>query len=51
MKLKIFFQREGDVIFVATALSKNVVIWSDDKDFQKQKEIKVFATKDMAERI
>ena len=41
----------NDVVFVATALSKNAAIWSDDKDFQKQNKIKVFTTKDMIKRV
>ena len=38
---------KDDVIFIATALAKNAVIWSDDKHFQKQKEIKIFTTKEI----
>lgn len=35
-----------DVVFVATQLSiSNSIIWSDDSDFDKQKEIKVLKTK------
>lgn len=38
-----------DVVFIATALGiETSVIWSDDKDFEKQDKIKVFKTKDMA---
>ena len=34
-----------DVIFIATQLSiSNSVIWSDDKDFDKQKEIRILKT-------
>ena len=36
-----------DVVFIACALAFNCSIWSDDKHFQKQKEIKVFTTKDI----
>ena len=36
-----------DIIFVATALAFNAVIWSDDKHFKKQKIIRVLTTKDM----
>jgi len=35
---------KDDVPFVAAALSLNCPIWSDDKHFQKQKEIKIFTT-------
>jgi len=38
---------KDDVIFIAAALSLNCPIWSDDKHFKKQKEIKVFTTKDI----
>lgn len=37
-----------DVTFIATALSKeNSIIWSDDKDFEKQNKIVVLKTRDM----
>jgi predicted nucleic acid-binding protein len=36
-----------DVVFIACALAFNCSIWSDDKHFKKQKEIKVFTTKDI----
>ena len=35
------------VIFVATALACNGMIWSEDSDFQKQNKIKILTTKDM----
>lgn len=38
---------KDDVIFIATALALNCPIWSDNKHFQKQKEIKIFTTKNM----
>ena len=38
---------KDDVIFIAAALSLNCPIWSDDKHFQKQKEIKILTTKDI----
>ena len=39
---------EEDIIFIATSLSiPNSVIWSDDKHFNRQKEIKVIKTKEM----
>ena len=40
-----------DISFIATALALNCSIWSDDKHFQKQKEIKVFTTKQIKELI
>jgi len=36
-----------EVPFIATALALNCPIWSDDKHFKKQKEIKVFTTKEI----
>lgn len=36
-----------DVPFIAAALSLKCPIWSDDKHFQKQKEIKVLTTKEI----
>ena len=39
---------QEDVVFAATALSlENSVIWSDDKDFEKQKAIITFKTNDI----
>jgi len=40
---------KDDVIFIACALAFDCSIWSDDKHFKKQKEIKVFTTKDILE--
>ncbi|MBT4136203.1 PIN domain-containing protein [archaeon] len=37
----------NDVIFIATALTFNCPIWSDDKHFQKQNKVKVLTTKDI----
>lgn len=37
-----------DVVFMATALSiADSVIWSDDRDFEKQNKVKVLKTEDM----
>ena len=39
-----------DVTFIATALCLDgSIIWSNDKDFEKQKKIKVLKTKDVVE--
>lgn len=38
---------KDDVIFIATALAYNAVVWTDDADFQKQDKIKTLTTKDM----
>jgi len=35
---------KDDIIFIASALFLNCHIWSEDKHFQKQKEIKIFTT-------
>ena len=38
-----------DTVFIATALSfENAVIWSEDKDFDKQDKIKVVKTRQLA---
>lgn len=38
----------NDVVFLATALSIiDSVIWSDDRHFEKQNEVKVMKTKDI----
>ena len=38
-----------DVIFIATALGiGNSLIWSDDKDFERQNKITILKTKDLA---
>ena len=52
-KAKIMMEKidPNDIVFVATALSKNAAIWSDDKDFQKQDKIEVFTTKKMIKRM
>jgi len=36
-----------DVVFIATALAFNCGIWSDDKHFKMQNEIKVYTTNDV----
>ncbi len=41
---------KDDILFVATALAFNCPIWSDDKHFQKQKNVTVFTTKDIFKR-
>lgn len=39
---------EGDVVFIAAALTYgDTPIWSDDKDFDQQKEVVHFKTKDI----
>ncbi len=36
-----------DAIFIATALARNAIIWSDDADFKKQDKIRILTTKEM----
>jgi predicted nucleic acid-binding protein len=36
-----------DVVFISTALAFHCPVWSDDKHFQKQKEVVIYTTKDM----
>ena len=38
---------QDDVVFLACALSLNIPIWSDDKDFKKQEKIKTFTSQEM----
>ncbi len=39
---------EEDVIFIATALTlEDSIIWSDDRDFEKQDTVRVIKTKDL----
>lgn len=38
---------KDDVVFLACALSLNIPIWSDDKDFKKQEKIRIFTSQEM----
>jgi predicted nucleic acid-binding protein len=38
---------EDDIPFIAAALYLNCPIWSDDRHFKKQKEVKIFTTKEI----
>jgi predicted nucleic acid-binding protein len=42
---------KDDVTFVATALAFNCAIWSDDNHFQMQKEIRIYATREIIEKF
>ena len=43
---------KDDVLFVATSLAYGrCPIWSDDLDLKKQKEIKVYSTKEIVESL
>lgn len=41
----------NDTIFIAAALALNADIWSEDKDFDRQKNIKVLKTSDMIQKV
>jgi predicted nucleic acid-binding protein len=38
---------KNDVIFIAAALSRDAIIWSNDRDFKRQKEIAVITTQEI----
>ena|SRR3989344_4629570 len=40
-----------DVVFLALALSYNAQIWSDDKDFKRQKKIDVLTTSEFVKKF
>jgi len=40
-----------DVPFLACAIALKSDIWSDDKDFQKQKKVKIFTTSDFIKKF
>ena len=42
---------KDDAQFIATSLAFGCPIWTDDKDFQKQKTVKILTTKDMISLI
>ena len=42
---------EKDVSYFALALSNNCSIWSDELEFKKQSQIKIFSTKDLLELL
>lgn len=42
---------QDDVIFIASAIAYNAVIWTDDFHFQKQDKIKILTTKEMMENF
>ena len=37
----------GDMVYFALALKLNCVIWSNDKQLKKQKEVKVYSTEEI----
>ncbi len=39
-----------DWLYLACALYKNTVIWSNDKEFKKQKRVKIFTTGEMLKK-
>ena|SRR3989344_2232296 len=40
-----------DEAYFAVALAFNVIIWSEEKSFKKQSEVKIYNTKDLVEAI
>jgi len=40
-----------DSPFIALALSKNIALWSEDKDLKSQAIVKVYSTKEISEKI
>lgn len=42
---------KNDAIFIATALTFNCQIWSEDKHFKMQKSIKTFTTKEILDKV
>mgnify|MGYP003993487705 FL=1 len=40
-----------DAVFIAASFSLNLPIWSDDKHFQTQNQVRVYTTKDIIELI
>ena len=40
-----------DVSYIALALAKNAIIWSEDKHFSKQSLVKVYTTKELVELL
>jgi len=42
---------EKDSPFIALAITLNCAIWSNDKDFKKQKKVKVYSTSELAKRV
>ncbi len=40
-----------DVVFLACAIALNADIWSDDKDFKKQRKVDVFTTQEFMKRF
>ncbi|HID40035.1 MAG TPA: hypothetical protein EYP36_11045, partial [Calditrichaeota bacterium] len=41
----------ADVQFIAAALATKSTIWSDDKHFKKQDEVKILTTKELIEML
>lgn len=40
-----------DLLYLACALYKDTIIWSNDKEFKKQKRIKIFTTEEMLKEL
>ena len=51
LKAKDTSPHSKDEAYFAVALAFNVIIWSEEKSFKKQSEVKIYNTKDLVEAI
>ncbi|MFH0875604.1 MAG: PIN domain-containing protein [archaeon] len=51
LKSKLALPDPDDIDFIALSLSINSPVWSNDPHFKKQSLVKVFTTKELAERL
>ena len=51
LKAKEISPHQKDEAYFAVALAFNVIIWSEEKSFKKQSEVKIYNTKDLVEAI
>ena len=51
LKAKDISPHSKDEAYFAVALAFNVIIWSEEKSFKKQSEVKIYNTKDLVEAI
>lgn len=42
---------KNDTVFIALALALNCPIWSNDTDFKKQRNVKVYTTEDLLKML
>ncbi|NMA44372.1 MAG: PIN domain-containing protein [Candidatus Diapherotrites archaeon] len=48
---KTLISDKKDLLYFACALYKDTVIWSNDKEFKKQKRVKIFTTEEMLKEV